>query len=84
MRAFEMNTVWGLGLPIDDPMWDQIRKLDRTGKAESAFPFEGDEYDRQQIEELERLRRAVARKRRQEEIERLKRELYGQDPDVSL
>nr|DAH90078.1 MAG TPA: CHD-like protein [Caudoviricetes sp.] len=35
-----------------------------------------DEFDRRQIEELERLRKEVARKRRQDEIERLKKELY--------
>ena len=34
-----------------------------------------DEFDRKQIEELQRLRKEVARKRRQEEIESLKREL---------
>ena len=36
-----------------------------------------EEFDRKQIEELERLRKEVERKRRQEEIESLKRELMG-------
>lgn len=36
-----------------------------------------DEFDRKQIEELQRLRKEVERKRRQDEIERLKQELSG-------
>lgn len=36
-----------------------------------------DEFDRKQIEELNRLRKEVERKRRQEEIDRLKQELAG-------
>lgn len=36
-----------------------------------------EEFDRKQIEELQRLRKEVERKRRQEEIESLKRELVG-------
>lgn len=41
---------------------------------------EDDEFDRKQIEELHRLRKEVARKRRQDEIDRLKRELTGGFP----
>lgn len=36
-----------------------------------------DEFDRKQIEELRRLRKEVERKRRQDEIDRLKQELSG-------
>lgn len=36
-----------------------------------------DEFDRKQIEELQRLRKEVERKRRQDEIDRLKQELSG-------
>ena len=43
-----------------------------------------EEEDARQIEELRRLRKAMARKRRQAEIERLKKELSGGDPGVSL
>lgn len=44
------------------------------------FNTEDDEFDRKQIEELQRLRKEVARKRRQDEIDRLKRELTGGFP----
>lgn len=70
--------VWGLGLSIDDPYWDQIRRMERVTETHTRELFIGeDEEDRKQIEELQRLRKAVERKRRREEIERLKKELIG-------
>ena len=70
--------VLGLGLPIDDPYWDQIRRMERVTETHTRELFiSEDEEDRKQIEELQRLRKAVERKRRREEIERLKKELIG-------
>ena len=78
-------TVWGLGVPFDDPMWGLIRTREAQSTARESFrEEEGDAEDRRQIEELARLRKMVARKRRQEEIERLRRELSGGNPDVSM
>lgn len=72
--------VWGLGVPFDDPMWDRIKRLEIRSTTREFFHSDDDEdvEDRRQLEELARLRKMVARKRRQDEIERLRRELMGE------
>ena len=78
--------VWGLGVPFDSPMWDRIKRLEIQSTTREFFHSNDDEdaEDRRQLEELARLRKMVARKRRQDEIERLRRELSGGNPDVSM
>ena len=78
-------TVWGLGVPFDDPMWDLIRvRESRAIRGLNRVEEDEEAEDRRQLEELTRLRKMVARKRRQEEIERLRRELSSGNPDVSM
>lgn len=67
-----------------DNYYSKINSLrDNFGRPITLGRFlntEDDEFDRKQIEELQRLRKEVARKRRQDEIDRLKRELTGGFP----
>lgn len=67
-----------------DNYYSKINSLrDNFGRPITLGRFlntEDDEFDRKQIEELHRLRKEVARKRRQDEIDRLKRELTGGFP----
>lgn len=75
-----MPTVYGLGLMPDHPIWKYLREVEAANEKSvmswvDLYRRPDDEEDRRQIEELRSLRKAVARKRRQEEIDRLKREL---------
>lgn len=80
------RTIWGLGLPFEHPIWQQIRERE----ALEGVNYTGlcgdipDQTDADLDAEIERLRREVARKRKREEIERLRRELSGDDPSVYL
>ena len=75
-----MPTVYGIGLMSDHPIWKRLREVEAANEKSvmswvDLYRRPDDEEDRRQIEELRSLRKAVERKRRQEEIERLKREL---------
>jgi hypothetical protein len=67
-------------MEIDD-FYSRVNSLrDNFGRPITINRFsktDDDEFDRKQIEELQRLRKEVERKRRQDEIERLKQELAG-------
>lgn len=77
--------VWALGVPFDNPMWDLIRvRESRAMRGLNRVEEDEEAEDRRQLEELARLHKMVARKRRQEEIERLRSELSGGNPDVSM
>lgn len=70
--------VWGLGIPIDHPIWGQIREREAREDRFFGVGF-ADRTDEELDAEIERLRREVARKRKREEIERLRRELASVD-----